>query len=105
MDWIESSSGVPHSPPTPIVIGGHAGLVTDLSPGVGSLASCGGVAHLSDLGVPGHDLQIHENEAVRLAAVTVGDRTVVVLLDVPRAVLLTDFASMTDDMIGSIAFR
>ncbi len=104
MDWIDSSSGLPHDPPSPVTIGGIAGLETTVSPGVGSLGSCGGVAILSNLG-SGQDLRIGENEAVRLAAIPVGDTTVVIATRVPRAVLLSDFQSKADQLIQSIAFR
>jgi hypothetical protein len=105
MDWIDSGSGVPHSPPSPVTIAGHAGLVTTLSAGVGSLQPCGGVAYLSDLGTPGRRLQIRENEAMRVAAIVVGDRTVVVVTHVSRAVLLGDFATTADGVIGTLVFR
>jgi hypothetical protein len=105
MDWIESDSGVPHSPPSQVTIDGHPGFVTTLSPGVGSLQPCGGVAFLSDLGTPGRSLQIRENEGMRVAAIVVGDRTVVVVTDVPRAAMLGDFATTADGVIATLVFR
>jgi len=105
MDWIESESGVPHSPRSPVTIDGHAGLETVLSPGIGSLQSCGGVVHLMSLGAAGRDLQIRENEAVRLDAIVVGDRTVVVIAQAPREVLSGDLETKADRIIGTIAFR
>jgi hypothetical protein len=104
MDWIESTSQVPHSPPSPVTIDGHAGLETTLSPGIGSLGACGGVIVLSNLGTPGHDLRIHENEAMRLIAIVVGGRNVVIVLDAPRAALLGDLEARADPIIGSITF-
>ena len=104
MDWIDSSSGLPHDPPSPVTIDGIAGLETTVSPGVGSLGSCGRVAILSNLGA-GRDLRIGENEAVRLAAIPVGDKTILIATHVPRAVLLSDFDAKADQLIQSIAFR
>ena len=104
MDWIDSSSGLPHDPPSPVTIGGIAGLETTVSPGVGSLGACGGVAVLSNLG-SGQDLRVGENEAVRLAAIPVGDKTVVIATHVPRAVLLGDFDAKADQLIQTIAFQ
>lgn len=105
MDWIENGSGIPHSPPTPVTFGGHPGLETDLSPGVGSLESCGGIAFLAKLGSDDRTMRIGENEATRLAAVEVGDRTVIIATHVPRAVLLGGFAAAAEPVIGSLTFR
>ena len=105
MDWIENGSGIPHSPPVPVTIDGHAGLETDVSPGVGSLASCGGIAFLAKLGSDDETLRIGENQATRLAAIVVGDRTVIVATHVPRAILLGTFASAVAPVIGSLSFR
>ncbi len=105
MDWIENGSGIPHSPPTPVTIDGHAGLETDVSPGVGSLESCGRVAFLAKLGSDDQSLRIGENEATRLAAIVVGDRTIIVATHVPRAALLETFASTVEPLVGSITFR
>jgi hypothetical protein len=105
MDWIENGSGIPHSPPAPVKIDGHAGLETDVSPGVGSLESCGGIAFLAKLGSDDQALRIRENEAIRIAAIEVGGRTIIVATHVPRAVLLDTFASAAEPVIGSLAFR
>jgi hypothetical protein len=105
MDWIETGSGIPHSPPAPVTIDGHAGLETDVSPGVGSLEACGGIGFLATLGSDDRTVRIAENEATRLAAVEVGDRTLVVATHVPRAVLLGSFASDVAPVIGSLSFR
>jgi hypothetical protein len=105
MDWIENSSGLPHSPPVPVTIDGRAGLETDISPGVGSLASCGGIGFLAKLGPDDQTLQLRENEALRIAAIVVGDRTVIVATHVPRAVLLENFASAVEPLLGSLTFR
>lgn len=101
IDWIESSSGVPHDPPRAVTIAGIAGLETTLSPGVGSLTGCGGTAILSDLGAE-RTLRIGENEAMRIAAIPVGDRTLLVVTHVPHAVLLTGFASKADQLIDTL---
>jgi len=105
MDWIENGSGIPHSPPVPVTIDGHAGLETDVSPGVGSLESCGGIAFLAKLGSDDQTMRIGENEAMRIATIVVGDRTIIVATHVPRAVLLGTFASATEPVVGSLAFR
>ena len=105
MDWIESGSGIPHSPPAPVTIDGHVGLETDVSPGVGSLDACGGIAFLAKLGSDDQTLRIHENEAMRIAAIEVGDQTINVSTHVPRAILLGTFASATEPVIGSLTFR
>lgn len=105
MDWIDNGSGIPHSPPVPVTIDGHAGLETDVSPGVGSLASCGGIAFLAKLGSDDQTLRIREDQATRLAAIVVGDRTVIVATHVPRAVLLGTFVSAVAPVIGSLSFR
>lgn len=105
MDWVENGSGIPHSPPAPVTIDGHAGLETDVSPGVGSLESCGGIAFLAKLGSDDQTMRIGENEAMRIAAIAVGDGTIIVATHVPRAVLLDTFASATEPVIGSLTFR
>ena len=101
MDWIDASSGVPHDPPRAVTIDGIAGLETTVSPGVGSLTGCAGTAVLSDLGA-GRTLRVGENEAMRIAAIPVGDRTLLVATHVPRAVLLTGFASNADQLIDTL---
>jgi hypothetical protein len=103
MDWIESTSGVPHDPPKPVTIGGISGLETTLSPGVGSLQACAGTAYLGDL-TSGRSLKIAENEATRIAAIVLGDRTILVVTDVPRAALFADFASKADQLIDTFDF-
>ena len=105
MDWIESDSGVAHSPPSPATIGGHRGLETTLSPGIDSLAACAGVAFLSDLGTPADGLRIRENEAMRLAVIVVGDRTLVVAVQASRAASLGDLAATADGIVTTVTFR
>ena len=104
MDWIESDTGVAHDPPAPVTIGGRAGLETTLSPGIGSLATCGGVATITDLG-GGHHLQVRENESLRLAAIVVGDRTIIIATQVPKAVQMTEFSAKADALIATMSFR
>jgi hypothetical protein len=105
MDWIEYGSGLPHSPPSPVTIDGHAGLQTDVSPGVGSLRSCGGIGFLAKLGSDDRALRIGENEATRLAAIDVDGRTIIVATHVSRAVLLDGFAATAEPIVGSISFH
>jgi hypothetical protein len=99
MDWIESTSGVAHDPPSTVTIGGIAGLETTLSPGWDPSA-CAGTAtwDLDERTKP----QDRENEAMRIAAIALGDRTLLVVTHVPRAVLLTDFASKADLLIDTL---
>ncbi|HEV8403281.1 MAG TPA: hypothetical protein VGQ31_09620 [Candidatus Limnocylindrales bacterium] len=105
MSWIDNGSGIPHSPPAPVTIDGRAGLQTDVSPGIGSLRSCGGIGFLAKLGADDRSLRVGENEAIRLAAIEVDGRTIVVATHVPRAVLLDAFAATADPIVRSISFR